>query len=150
MPIEILDDVDLDSFRIQKTYEGTVELEKKDIGLPEPNDGPSGVPQEAEQDMLSAIIEKLNGTHGIELTAEDKVDLESIKKKLEEDEDLKAMMTADNTLANKKKKFDEMLDSMFLDFVHNKLDLYQKLTKPDTNHILKQLWFDKYIQRIEA
>jgi len=147
LPTEVLNDVDLDSFRIQKTFEDRIELDREDGEVAGIGTTTGGI-QESEQDMLSAIIEQLNETHHSNFTEEDKVDVMGMEKNLYQNEDLRVMMTADNTPANKKKKFDEILDSMFLDFVHTKLDLYQKLTQPDTNSMLKQVWFDKFQQEI--
>ena len=44
-------------------------------------------------------------------------------------------------------KFERMLDMLILDFVHKKLDLYKKLTEPDTNRMFKQKWFEELYRK---
>lgn len=53
-------------------------------------------------------------------------------------------MTVDNTTANKKYKMNKVIDALFLEFVHSKLDLHKKLTDPRVNKLLKQFWFEEY------
>ena len=141
LPYEIRDAVDLDSFRLQETYQGSIELEKKQGSVPGFGDGGMGGSND-EKDLLSHIIETLNTTYGINLSEEDKVDMQTIRTRLEADESLQAVLTADNTRADKVYKFNEVLDRLILEFVHGKLDLYKKLTDPKVNDMLKRQWFE--------
>lgn len=141
LPYEIRDAVDLDSFRLQETYSGTVELEKKDGLLHGFGDGGTGSGSD-EKDLLSHIITTLNETYGLNITEEDKVDIQVIRSKLEADEALQAVLSAQNTRADKVYKFNEVLDRLLLEFVHTKLDLYKKLTEPKVNDMLKRQWFE--------
>ena len=143
LPTEVQDAVDLDSFRIQQTFKGQIGLEDEDgtvtaitVGTPHPT--------EDEKDLLSNIITTLNETYGTELTEEDKVDIEGIHIKLKDDDGLRAAISANNTRENVKIKFDEVVDSLILDFVHNKLDLYKKLSDPKVNAMFKSKWFEGY------
>jgi type I restriction enzyme R subunit len=78
LPHEIIDAVDLDSFRIQETFTGYLPLVKDNSGVPGIT---GGRPQheEGDKDLLSNIINALNETYGLNLTDEDKVDLKRIK-----------------------------------------------------------------------
>ena len=149
LPWEVVDAVDLDSFKIQKTYEGKVGLNPEDGQIP----GIATViakPTEGEKDFLSNIINVLNETHGLNLTDADKVDIETMKKRVYEDEELKAAATADNTPENVRFKFDEVLESVLLDFVNTKMDLYKKLTDPKVSPLFKQRMFDGYYKEHRA
>lgn len=148
LPTEVLDAVDLDSFRIQKTFEASIALETEDGAVTGISTEATGG-QASEKDFLSAIIEKLNEIHGIDLTEDDKIDLERIREQMNAHEELRNVMRADNTFANKKKKFDEVLDGMFLDFVNTKLQLYEKLSQPEANQMLKQSWFAQFDQAMQ-
>ncbi|MFC1853458.1 type I restriction endonuclease subunit R [candidate division CSSED10-310 bacterium] len=144
LPYEVLEAVDLDSFRIQKTYEGTVDLEKDDGDIKSPSEGVASHPEE-EKDILSHIIQTLNETYGTSLTEDDKVDIErSIKVKLEKHEELTASIKANNTRENIRMKFDKVVDDLLLDFIHTKLDLYKKLSDPKVNPVFKNKLFDGY------
>jgi len=144
LPYEVQDAVDLDSFRIQQTFKGQIELEEKNGKPPGIGSGVSPRQTEEDRDLLSHIIQTLNNTFGADLTEEDKVDIERIKVKLEENEELQAVMIPENTLENIRIKFDSVVDSLLLDFVHTKIDLYKKLTEPQVNTTFKQRWFEGY------
>lgn len=140
---EIQDAVDLDSFRIQKTFEGSLPLEKTDASV-------SGISSflshhtEEPKDFLSNIIKTLNETYGVNLTDDDKVDIKRIKIKLEENEELKAVMNERNTVDGMKYKFEKVVDSLLLEFVNTKIDLYKKLSEPKMNELFKRRWFEEY------
>jgi type I restriction enzyme R subunit len=141
LPYEIRDAVDLDSFRIEETYKGNIALVAQDSSIAGLSAAPGAVLAD-EQERLSVIIQLLNDTFGVNITDEDKVDMGTMKQKLFSHEALAAVMTADNSLANMQAKFDQLFDQMLLAFVHNKLELYKKLSEPNVNQQLKRHWFD--------
>ena len=141
LPYEIRDGVDLDSFRLQETYSGSIELEKEQGVVPGFGDG-SLYSTEDEKDLLSHIITTLNETYGLNLTEDDKVDMQHIRTRLEADEGLQAVLNADNPRDAKVYKFNQVLDRLLLEFVHTKLDLYKKLTEPKVNEMLKRQWYE--------
>jgi type I restriction enzyme R subunit len=143
LPTEVLDAVDLDSFRIQKTYEGTIDLRPEDRELPTIGEGSSGF-NEDETDLLSSIIKTLNDTHGLNLSEDDKVDMQSLKDKVYRHDDLRTVFQANNPASVRKMKFEEVLDDILLEFVHTKLDLYKKLNQPRVNRTLKDMWYSEY------
>jgi len=144
LPNEIREAVDLDSFRIQETFTGGLPLVKGDSKISGFTNGKSQHTEE-DKDLLSNIINALNETYGLNLTDEDKVDIERIKIKLEENEELRAVMNEKNTPENIRYKFDKVVDSILLGFVNTKIDLFKKLTDPAVNATFKQKWFDGYV-----
>ncbi|MCP5106968.1 MAG: type I restriction endonuclease subunit R [bacterium] len=149
LPIEVREAVDLDSFRIQQTFKGRIELVKTDGMVTGPTDGTPHTSTD-DKDLLSNIVKFLNDTYGINLTEEDRLDIERMDKRLLDDENLRAVMLANNTRANKNLKFNRAVDILFQDFVHTKLDLYKKLTDPKYNTQLKAKWFERYVEHVEA
>ena len=102
-------------------------LQKEDGVVIGPGDDESR-PVEEEKDILSNIIKALNDLYGVNLTEEDKVDMERLLRKLYADEELRAAMTADNTLQNKKEKFYRVTDKHLTDYAHSRLEFYKKMT----------------------
>ena len=143
LPTEVQDAVDLDSFRVQQTFRGTIDLEDEDGTVPVITAGTHHATED-EKDLLSNIVQTLNDTYGTDLTEEDKVDIESIQRKLNADEELQAVVNANNTRENIKIKFDSVVDSLILKFVHNKLGLYKKLSEPKVNTMFKNKWFEGF------
>jgi type I restriction enzyme R subunit len=62
-------------------------------------------------DFLSNIVELLNETYGLNLTDDDKVDIERIKIKLDGNDDLRDVLTGDNTLDAMRYKFNQVMDA---------------------------------------
>jgi type I restriction enzyme, R subunit len=150
LPYEVQDAVDLDSFRIQQTYTGKIELENEDSRFPPVSNEKPAHQTEEDKDILSHIIQTLNETYGIDLTEDDKIDIQNIKEKLETNEELQAVMNPNNSIENIKIKFDDIVDGLLLDFVHTKLDLYKKLTEPRVNSMFKNRWFEGYRRQVGA
>ncbi len=146
LPYQVLEAVDLDSFRVQQTYKGSIQLVNEDGQTPPIT---SGQPKHTEDeiDLLSVIVTTLNETYGLNLTEEDKVDIGRIKEKLETDEELRAVMNPQNSLDNIRIKFNKTVDGLILDFVNTKLELYKKLSEPKVNEMFKSKWFDGYQQQ---
>ena len=143
---DVLASVDLDSFRVQRTHE---ELQ---LSLEDENSEVEGIGSDVatirdpEQDFLSNIIENLNNAYQTDFTAEDKVDLETIHRKVRQHEELQQVIKADNTETNKRRYFDDVIDEILLDFVNNKLELYTKLSKPEINAHLKRQLYQAYLE----
>jgi type I restriction enzyme R subunit len=147
LPDEIREAVDLDSFRLQETYTGSLSLDKEDGVVKGYGNGVLYSPDE-EKDLLSNIIKALNETYGLNLTDEDKVDVQTVMSRVQEHAGLQSVMQADNPIETKRCKFNQVLDEILLEFVHTKLELYKKLTDPKVNEMLKRRWFDGFVQEM--
>ncbi len=141
---DVLDSVDLDSFRMQITHDSLqLSLEPEDSEV-EGIGSEVGTIRDPEQDFLSNIIQALNEAHQTDFTGEDKVDIATINRKVNEHEELRQVMEADNTESNRQHKFHEVIDEILLDFVNSKLELYTKLSKPEVNADLKHELYQAY------
>ena len=146
-PQDVLDSVDLDSFRVQKTHDSLqLSLEAQDSEV-------EGIGSEVrtlrdpDQDFLSNIIDALNDAYGTDFTTEDKVDIETVYRKVREHEELRQVIAGDNTETNKRYKFDQVVEDILLDFVNSKLELYNKLSElsnPEVNADLKRQLYRAY------
>ncbi len=144
---DVLASVDLDSFRVQRIHEELrLSLETQDSEVPGIGSDVGGI-REPEQDFLSNIIQALNDAYQTEFTAEHKVDLETIHRKVKENEELRLVIEGDNSESNKRYKFDEIFDEILLGLVNSKLDLYTKLSKPEINADLKQRFYRAYLEQ---
>jgi len=84
------------------------------------------------------------------LNEDDKLDIGRMQEKLKDRDDLRSVITSDNTLENMRYKFDKVVDELLLDFVHTKLDLYKKLSDPKVNPMFKSKWFEGYLRETKA
>lgn len=147
LPLEITDAVDLDSFRVQQTYEGQIDLDGEAKALPGiPTEGKGAVEGEPDMEALSVIVQTLNDLYGADLTEKDRIWVEEIIAEVEGDEGLQAIMQADNTMTNKRAKVDEVIDRQILGQVNTSIDLFKKLTDPKVNKAFKARLFERLIQ----
>jgi type I restriction enzyme, R subunit len=147
LPKELLDAVKLDSLRVERISEGSISLIQQNATLEGIGDGSSGIPRSPEKDTLTNIIDRLNQTYGTNFTQENKVDLSTMYSEIEQDADLQAVMTANNTEKTKREKFNETVDKVLLKFIHTKLDLYKKIKTPEIEEFIKREWFDQFRDR---
>ncbi len=141
---DLLASVDLDSFRLQRTHDSLqLSLEAEDSEVDGIGSEVATI-RDPEQDFLSNIINALNDAYQTDFTTEDKVDIETIHRKIHENDELRQVIEGDNTDTNKQYKFNEVIDEILLDFVNSKLELYTKLSKPEVNADLKRELYKAY------
>ena len=141
---DVLESVDLDSFRLQKTHDSVeLSLEERDSEVEGIGSDVTTI-RDPEQDFLSNIINALNEAYQTDFTTEDKVDIETVYQKVREHEELRQVIEGDNTETNKRYKFNQVIDDILLDFVNSKLDLYTKLSQEELNADLKRQLYQAY------
>jgi type I restriction enzyme R subunit len=146
LPQKILDEVDLDSFRIQETYEGSLELESEDgevHGIPTESGGVS----EPEKDFLSNIVTALNDVHGLDLDERDRVRVEQIVEDVEQDESVQAVMSGPNSKSNKRHHVNSVIDKHVQAQVNDAVGLYQKLIDEENNKAFKRALFGQLLRQ---
>ena len=147
---DISDNIDLDSLRIQKTYEKIEGLEEGDTVLDPPDFG-GAIPVDPVLDLLSEIINQVNNTYGVNLTDDDKVDIERLKERMSSDPDLEKYMTGDNTEDNKKNYFKEQFDGMMVDYINERFEFYKKMEdNPSVKNMIFKMMYDNYSQQRSA
>ncbi len=147
---DVLASVDLDSFRVQRTHEELqLSLAEKDSEV-EGFGSDVAIRRDPEQDFLSNILDALNSAHHIDFTPEDKVDIETIHRKVHENEELRQVINGDNSETNKRRKFDDVIDDILLSFVNSKLELYTKLSQPEIKADLTRQLYQAYREQPSA
>lgn len=151
LPYDVLNESELDSYKIQYQYTAKLSLESEDNSGEGLKPGAILPKTEEETDFLSNIIKQLNDTFGLDLTDEDKVEMRKLKDKIIANNELMAFFNDKNTRDNIKDKFSEEVDAELLDFINSKLDLYNKLSEDKANTMFKTLWFNElYDNRVRG
>jgi type I restriction enzyme, R subunit len=141
---ELLDSVDLDYFRLEKQFEGTIAVHEPTV-LPPVTIGDGAVSEE-EEDFLSAILNRINEVYATEFSDEDKVALEEFAKRMQTKKELDAVHLGDNSPTNKRNKFTEEVDKEMLTFVNERVGLYNKLMdNPDLKKTLFGMLYEQYL-----
>lgn len=151
LPYEVLDETELDSYKVK--YMGTqdIGLSTGDTAMKGQTAGTDTAGAEDEMDLLSNIIRRLNETYGLDLTDEDKVELNKMRQRVVDDEELKGYFNTDNARDDVYKLFQDKIDDELLNFINSKLELYNKLTEDRANTLFKRLFFNElYDQRVRG
>ncbi len=131
--------IDLDSLRIQKLHDFVDPLENINHEY-EGIKTTVGTYNQPSKDLLSEIIETINSRYGINLTNDDKININSVKEKIFKDQQIKKYMNGDNSEQNKHDYFKKHFDDVILSLLKDRFEFYKKL---DENSGLKNLIFEK-------
>lgn len=142
--IDITESVDLDSLRIQMMGESSLSLENA-LGEVDPMspDG-SGYSRDEEMDLLSHIIERINEVYGVELTGEDQIDLEHVSQRMSKNEELRQVMTGNNTDYDKRDFFISILRDEVSEYYGDRLDFYKKIMNQKVFPMILEGLFKEY------
>lgn len=148
---EICDGTILDSYKLKFDGIKKMQLESHDTEMEGMGDGRVQAQPSEDNEYLSVIIKTLNDTFGVDLTEEDKVDLQRLRDKVTNNEELLEFFNPDNSRDNIRERFNEEVDNELLEFINSKLELYNKLTEDRVNTLFKQLWFNElYDSRVRG
>ena len=151
LPLEIRQNIDMESYRLQRTASGKVALERKGNKLdpvrsPGLKNGEPGQRTPEELEALSRIIADLNERFGIELGPEHRVTLGRMMERLEADAALEVAAKV-NTLENVRITFDHKVEQVIQEIVDLNFDLYKRITDdPAFGEVIKNHLFDQYLR----
>ncbi len=147
LPREVQQNIDMESFRIQRTSRGRIALDRQARPLDPAGTKPRGGGPGEELEALSRIIEALNERFGLNLGPEHRVTLEQIRAALDGDAGLDASARV-NTRENVRLTFDPKVEDKIQEIVETNFGLYKRITDdPDFGRALKNYLFDDYIRR---
>ena len=142
--MDVFSYVDLEYFRIEKKFTAKIVLDERDGEFPPFSEGAGGSPVEEPQDLLSHIIQVLNENFGSDLNDDDRVNLEKIRERLVDDEELRLVHIGDNTESNRRHVFNKIFDKILLGLVDDNLKFYKKISEPKRNSYVKEELYKNY------
>ena len=146
LPLEIQQNIDMESFRIQQTGSGKVALERNGDKLDPVRTKEQGQSTPEEFEALSRIIADLNERFGIELGSEHRSTLGRMMERLEENAALE-VATKVNTLENVRITFDHKVEQVIQEIVDLNFYLYKRITDdPAFGEVIKGHLFDQYLR----
>ncbi len=146
LPLEVQQDIDMESYRIQQTASGKIALERRP-GILEPVTTKSGYGVDAQElETLSRIIAELNERFGLNLGPEHRVTLGQMMERLDDDDALDAAARV-NTRDNVRLAFDHKVDRVIQEIVDSNFELYKRITNDRAfGDALKNFLFDQYLR----
>ncbi len=146
LPVEVQQAIDMESFRIQQTGSGGIDLLSGNGTLDPQGVGPDGIREDV-YEPLSEIIRELNEHFGVNLGPKDKVTLEVVLGTLEGDTALRAAARA-NPSDNVRLSFDIKVNDQIEDIIDGNFKLYKRITDDENfGQALKDALFQEYLNR---
>ena len=99
---------------------------------------------------LSHIIARINEVYGVELSEEDKLDLENVSKRLNENEELQKVMKGNNSAFDKKDFFRKVTKDEVSEYYGDRLDFYKKVMNSKVFPMILEGLYSEYSGRGEA
>jgi type I restriction enzyme R subunit len=145
LPLEVVEMIDMEKFRVQEEQNGRVVLAEEDATLtPTADDGHRGKKEE-EKEKLKVIVQKLNEDYGINFEEADRV-INAIKLKLEEDEALRAAFKTKSIEFLRRQKLQDSIKQAFLD---NADEFLSFMSKTETDPGFGKFFFSEMFKWYE-
>ncbi|ARS89329.1 type I restriction endonuclease subunit R [Natrarchaeobaculum aegyptiacum] len=142
--VEFNDELALQYYRLEKSDEGSIELDSSGGGVSSPTETGTGS-QDDEEVELSTIVEKINEKLGTDFTEADQLFLDQIKEDALEDDHIRRSAQV-NTKENFALEFDDVLTGMFIDRMDQNQDLFAKFMDNEevqeaiTKHLRREVY----------
>lgn len=142
LPIEILEQVNIDSLKIVKKSTANISL-SNEIGTLNPmGSGDVNGDEITEMEILSRIIKDVNERYGTEFTPEDKLIANTLSQKLSGNESLDGSIE-NNARDIARVKFDELFEKEMVSMVNDHFGFYRKVSgDKDVQSYIKDRMFD--------
>ena len=146
LPLEVQQNIDMESYRIQEIASGGIQLDRKAGRLDPAKSKDPRAPAPEELEPLSRIIAELNERFGVDLGPEHRVTLGQMMEKLDADDSLDAAARV-NTRDNVRLTFDHKVEKVIQQIVDSNFDLYKRITDDRAfGELIKNLLFDQYVR----
>jgi type I restriction enzyme R subunit len=150
LPYEILESVDMDTYKVQKKSESAIVLDTTESELDPVGKGDSGIVNPIEEiDHLSRIIKEINDRYGTNFSENDKVILSNLGEQLMKSETLRGSID-NNSKDSAKIKFDELFQDELVGMLNNHFDLYKKLDEsPELKKFVNERMFEMVVKKMQ-
>jgi len=149
LPVEITDNVNMDTYRIQQISSGNIELEKK-TGELKPIEGlGTGKGAGEEKEFLSRIIDEVNERFGTDFTEGDKVFFAELQTRLAGNETL-SQSAKTNTKDALKLVFAHIFEDQLHTMVESNFDIYKKIVEnAEFGKFVKEKMFEEVYGKLK-
>jgi type I restriction enzyme R subunit len=147
LPVEIQQQIDVDSYRVQKTGTGSIKLKRGAVDLEpiKPKDVEGPLVDQIEP--LSQIIRELNERFGTAFTEEDRIFIEQLETKLTGNEALEKAVKV-NTPENARLTFDHVVNDKLQEMIETNFKFYKQVTDdPDFAKTFLDWLFNRYLKK---
>ena len=148
LPYEVLEAIDMETYRIEKKGETNVQLENAEGVIDPMGSGDGKGVAEDERDTLSRIIKEINERYGTNFNDADRVILNDLSKRLLMSEVLQGSVK-NNSKDAAKLKFDQLFQDELVGVLDNHFSLYQKLDQsPELKKFVQERVFEYVVKKM--
>ena len=148
LPYEVLEAIDMETYRIEKKGETNVQLENTEGVIDPMGSGDGKGVVEDERDALSRIIKEINERYGTNFSDADRVILNDLSKRLLMSEVLQGSVK-NNSKDAAKLKFDQLFQDELVGVLDNHFSLYQKLDQsPELKKFVQERVFEYVVKKM--
>jgi len=147
LPVEIQQNIDMDSYRVQQTSSGKINLDRGTKELEPISGGNIFQPPPEEVEALSQILKALNERFGTDFAEDDKVFIQQLEEKLAGDAALEASVKV-NVPENARLTFDHVANDRIQEMIDSNFKFYKQITDdPAFEQFFLDWLFDRYKRR---
>jgi type I restriction enzyme R subunit len=147
LPVEIQQNIDVDSYRVQQTSSGKIKLDRGTKELQPITGGNIFQPPPEEIEALSQILKALNERFGTDFADDDKVFIQQLEEKLAGDPALEASVKV-NVPENARLSFDHVANDKIQEMIDSNFKFYKQITDdPAFEQFFLDWLFDRYKRR---
>ena len=149
LPLEVLETIDMESYKIVKNKQTQINLEDEE-GLITPIEGSDRGKDVDEKDILSKIIKDVNEKFETHFSADDKLILNDLSRRLLDNSVLEGSIQ-NNTRDAAKIKFNEIFQQELINMLNGHFDLYKKLDgSVELKNYVNEKMFDFIIKKLKT
>jgi type I restriction enzyme R subunit len=147
LPLEVQQNIELSSYRIQQTHKGKISLERAVRETSGTYAVGTSKPSTENIEPLSQIIDEINQRFGTDFTDDERVFIEHLETKLDDSKPLKASLKV-NTPENVKLTFDNLASDMMQEMIETNFSFYKQFTdNPQLKDLLLGFLFKRFMER---
>jgi type I restriction enzyme R subunit len=147
LPVEIQQNIDVDSYRVQQTSSGKIRLDRGTKELEPITGGTIFNPPPEEMEVLSQILKTLNDRFGTDFADDDKVFIQQLEEKLAGDPALEASVKV-NVPENARLTFDHVANDKIQEMIDSNFKFYKQITDdPEFEQFFLGWLFERYKKR---
>ncbi|MGH7258684.1 MAG: type I restriction enzyme subunit R domain-containing protein, partial [Nitrospiraceae bacterium] len=150
LPVEIQQQIDMESYRVQKSGSGSIQLKRGMVDLQPIKPKDVEMPLGDQIEPLSQIIRELNERFGTSFTEEDRIFIEQLEAKLTDNEALEKAVKV-NTPDNARLTFDHVVNDKLQEMIDTNFKFYKQVTDdPDFARTFLDWLFQRYVKKSGA
>ena len=147
LPLEVQQNIELESYRIQQTHKGKIDLQRGQRELEPITAMGTGNLAPENIEPLSQIINEINQRFGTDFSDDERVFIEHLETKLDDSESLQASFRV-NSPGNVKLTFDNLAADMMQDMIETNFTFYKQFNDDDEfKELLLNFLFSRFLER---